>query len=531
MDSVQAQAHKVKPRPPRRAAVRARSAAGLSVELADVWLRRSGRSVLRGIDWTLEPGQRWVVLGANGAGKTQLLKLLAGSVWPSPRRSTRRVYVWHGERYDEPRDVADELAYVGAERQDRYEHYDWNLRVRTVVGTGLHRTDLALQPLRDSERAQVDVLLRRLGLEALASRRLLTLSYGQRRLVLLARALAWRPAWLLLDEPLNGLDARRRSQLLRLFGPRGGLPRSWVLATHRGEDIPGSATHLLQLERGRVVWQGALTPAQRRRLPAQERSAGRRARAPLTVTALKSSPQRRRRATHHDRNDTPLLRLRNAWVWLDGRAVLRRLDFAVATGDCWVVHGGNGSGKSTLVRALYGDLGVAAQGSIRRRGIETGVPIAEFKRRVGLVAPELQTVHPLYLTALEVVVSGLHASVGLDDPPTPAERRAALAALRALGAATLAPRPLRELSYGQMRRVLFARALVGRPELLLLDEPYTGLDGVTRRALRIRVEALAADGVTLLLTTHHRDEWPACATHELELEEGAVRYCGPLRHG
>jgi molybdate transport system ATP-binding protein len=501
----------------------------MSVHLTNVWLHRSDRPVLRAIDWTVLSGQRWVVLGANGAGKTQLLKLLAGAVWPTPRPRTSRVYDWQGARHEEPRDVADEIAYVGAERQDRYEHYDWNLRVTATVGTGLYRTDLPLNPLTAADRRRIEGWLRRLDLLALAGRRLLTLSYGQRRLVLLARALAWKPALLLLDEPLNGLDPKRRAGLLALIERRDAMPRSWVLATHRREDVPASATHLLQLERGRVVWQGALTQTQRRRLPATDGAAIAMS-VPPHPLKLPGARTRRAEAARPAAGDlTPLLRLRNAWVWLDGRAALRRLTFAIAPGHCWVVHGSNGSGKSTLIRALYGDLGVAAQGSIRRRGIEAGVAISEFKRRVGLVAPELQTAHPLYLTALDVVVSGLHASIGLDAKPTAAERRRAGATLRSLGAAALAARPLRELSYGQLRRVLFARALVGNPELLLLDEPYTGLDAVTRRALRARIEALSAAGVTVLLTTHHRDEWPSAVTHELELDQGRALYCGEVR--
>ena len=499
---------------------RAARAGALQVELRDVWLRRSGRTVLRAIDWHIGADERWVVLGANGTGKTQLLKLVAGAVWPTPRRSTARLYHWRGEVHDEPRDVADEIAYVGAERQDRYEHYDWNLRAAQVVGTGLHRTDIPLHPLSRADRARVDGLLLLLDIEALAGRRLLTLSYGQRRMVLLARALAADPALLLLDEPLNGLDAARRAQLLELFARPRLLPAGWVLATHRPEDIPRTATHLLHLARGRVQWQGTLAAARRRGWlqPARRRSG----------TATADAPAR----TPSPRSDAPaVIEVRNGWVWLDGKSVLRRLDFTVARGDCWVVHGPNGSGKSTLVRALYGDLGLAAQGTIRRRGIEPGVPIAEFKRRVGLVAPELQTAHPLNLTALEVAVSGLHASIGLDESPSVAETRRARASLRTLGAATLASRPLRELSYGQLRRVLFARALVGEPDILLLDEPYTGLDARTRHALLALVATLAKRGTTILMTTHHRDEWPVRATHELELQDGGMRYRGVVRRG
>jgi molybdate transport system ATP-binding protein len=137
----------------------------------------------------------------------------------------------------------------------------------------------------------------------------------------------------------------------------------------------------------------------------------------------------------------------------------------------------------------------------------------------------------LYLTALEVVASGLHSSIGLDEPPAAAARRAARTALRRFGIMALAGRTLRALSYGQLRRVLFARAWVGRPDILLLDEAYTGLDARTRAALQRAVARAAAVGVTIVLTTHHREEWPAAVTHEIELDGGRAVYCGVARSG
>jgi molybdate transport system ATP-binding protein len=486
----------------------------VEVDLDGVGLRLGGRSVLRSIDWRIRPGERWVLMGANGSGKTLLLKLIAGDIWPTPGRG-RRTYRWGGEVYAEPLGVKEEIAYVGAERQDRYEHYEWDHRVAAVVGTGLQRSDIPQGPLTAAQRARVRALLARLGIEALAARRFLTLSYGQRRLVLLARALALRPRLLLLDELLNGLDAANRGRVLRLLRSLAHSALPWVLSTHRAEDIPPEATHLCLLERGRIRWAGRLDAARRRA---------------LTARAMRE-PQRARRARPRIPVVPALISVRNGWVWLGRVVALRRLDFTIRRGECWVVHGPNGAGKSTLVRALYGDVGVASQGELRRRGIEPGVPIAEFKRRVGLIAPELQASHPLYLTALEVVASGLHSSIGLDAAPAAPARRAARRALRQFGIAALAARPLRALSYGQLRRVLFARAWVGEPDILLLDEPYTGLDARTRHALARAVDRAAAAGATIVLTTHHRDEWPVSATHEIELTGGSAMYCGVLRRG
>jgi len=88
---------------------------------------------------------------------------------------------------------------------------------------------------------------------------------------------------------------------------------------------------------------------------------------------------------------------------------------------------------------------------------------------------------------------------------------------------------LRTLSYGQLRRVLFARALAHEPDMLLLDEPYAGVDAMTRNRLRALVAHQIESGVTVVMVTHHRNEWPADATHELQLERSRVLYCGPVR--
>ena len=134
-------------------------------------------------------------------------------MWPKPRPRTASLPL-PGESFDTPAGVAEEIAYVGAERQDRYEHYEWNFRAREVVGTGLHRTDIPMRALTPAEQRRVASLLGRLGIGALAERRFLTLSYGERRLVLIARALASRPRLLLLDEVANGLDARNHARFL-----------------------------------------------------------------------------------------------------------------------------------------------------------------------------------------------------------------------------------------------------------------------------------------------------------------------------
>jgi molybdate transport system ATP-binding protein len=145
------------------------------------------------------------------------------------------------------------------------------------------------------------------------------------------------------------------------------------------------------------------------------------------------------------------------------------------------------------------------------------------------VAPHLQADHPRELPVAEVVQSGRHASIGLVAAPTAADRNAAHAALLFFGMDGFGERPLQELSYGQLRRVLFARAWVSQPRLLLLDEPYSGVDAPTRHALMHHLDELIAAGTTVVIATHNREEWPLGTTHELALSKGSPGWCGPVR--
>ena len=148
-----------------------------------------------------------------------------------------------------------------------------------------------------------------------------------------------------------------------------------------------------------------------------------------------------------------------------------------------------------------------------------GSPIAGWKRRVGLVSPELQTDYAVDVTVFDLVASGRHASIGLCDAPSAADRRAASHWLEFFGLKSCARRRPRELSYGQLRRALFARALAADPFLLLLDEPLTGLDPAQRAVIKGLLGRLMARGTTLIMAVHHVEDLPRGITHGLKLHK------------
>ena len=168
--------------------------------------------------------------------------------------------------------------------------------------------------------------------------------------------------------------------------------------------------------------------------------------------------------------------------------------------------GANGSGKSTLLSLIYGDLHPALGGTIERAGLSVGERIEEWKRRVAWVSPELQADHFAAHSLEEVVISGRYASVGLNAPATAADRRIARRWLKFFGIAALRDRGPRSVSYGQMRLALLARAMANDPELLLLDEPCTGLDGDMREHVLREIEKLARNGTQIVMAVHDAED-------------------------
>jgi molybdate transport system ATP-binding protein len=202
-----------------------------------------------------------------------------------------------------------------------------------------------------------------------------------------------------------------------------------------------------------------------------------------------------------------LFALAGVTVLCDGRAVLRDLDWTVRAGERWSIVGENGAGKSTLLRLLAGEE-QPARGELDRLGLGPRAALEDLRGRVGAVSPELQARHRLDATGEEVLLSGFAGTIGLAVPPTPSQRaRAAVTAAR-LGVLDLLPRHVHALSYGELRRLLLARALAPGPEVLLLDEPLAGLDPEARAGVLRLLAALGPEGPALVAVSHHADELP-----------------------
>ncbi len=245
------------------------------------------------------------------------------------------------------------------------------------------------------------------------------------------------------------------------------------------------------------------------------------------------------------RTGAPPVEVDTVTVAYEGRRVLDQVSLTVTGGEVTAILGPNGSGKSTLVRTALG-LVPTSGGTVRL----FGTPLPRFRswQRIGYVPQRLGAGAGVPATGGEVVAAGRLARRGFPRPPTAADRREVRSALEAVGLADRIRARVGDLSGGQQQRVLIARALAGRPELLVLDEPTAGVDAGSQQAFAGALRRALAGGVTVVLVAHelgplrplvnrcvvvhhgriiHRGTVPEPAGHHAEPDHDHVHPHGP----
>jgi molybdate transport system ATP-binding protein len=474
----------------------------------------NGETILRDVTWALRPGEHWLVRGGNGSGKSTFLRLLRGEVWPAPNRG-ERIYRLDGTTQMTAIEVRRHIALVSPEVQERYLQQEWQMTGRDVIHTGFAQTDMLYVKLTREQLKQTEKLAEQLGISTLLARDMQTLSTGQLRKILIARAVVAHPKLLLLDEVCDGLDAKFRRELLAMIETIARHGTQIIYTTHRDDEALSIATSELVFETGRVIRQGQL------RRVGSVPPAARRANA-LSVPVATSVPKSKPGGTPAARERASLIRIENADVFLDRKKVLRGIDWQLRRGEHWVVLGANGAGKTTFLKLVASDLYPAFGARVSRFEITADNTIWDLRARIGCVSPLLQTHYREQLTGEEVVASGFFSSMGLMERPNAKQFRKARALLSEFDLEHLKRKHMQAMSFGELRKVLTLRALVHDPQLLILDEPFDGLDLDSKRAFSRALEKVAAHETQLLIVTHHLDDLPTCMTHGLLLAQGKV---------
>jgi molybdate transport system ATP-binding protein len=454
-------------------------------------LQCSSSSVTMNIDdWLIEPQQSWGVFSTEGDLGAVLAQLLT-------QQAQDKTLAYSGQllglersqvalvSLHEQQQLLDDIL-----EQDDSEFLGHSDPKTTVFGVVLEQCHDEMLTNR---------LLEQLDLTRLSGRLFTQLSTGESRRVMLARAVATQVPFLVLDEPYAGLDIGHRQALSQYLQQLSQTLQMLVIVS-REEDMPKWIEHVALFSHGTLdsvmtqsEWANHPVIAQ---LTAQS---GQQSEDMLTLI---------RRHRHKSTFANPVFQLNNGRVAYSDKVIFSGVNWRIDNGVHWQVKGPNGCGKSTLLGLIFGDHPQCYSNDIdifgKKRG--SGESIWEIKKHIGMVSSALHLQYRVNCSALDVIVSGFYDSIGLYQQPSKQQVAIATEWLAILHMSHLSKSSFRQLEYGQQRLLLIARAIVKQPTLLILDEPYQGLDYLGRRLIKNALELIAKEHLSQLLYVSHYQE-------------------------
>lgn len=432
-----------------------------------------------------------VVLGENGAGKSTL-----GLVMEKGRYA-------YGNRLEfaRPDMKVKMLTFTDIHSFTGIDVVSHEQRLESTVNDFVPTVAEIVGPL--AEDGEWLRLCEAFALRDVNSKRVNYLSSGELRKLLVVNALRSRPDLLILDNPYIGLDAASRGELDAALR---GLPQSGtsvVMLLCDGADIPDYAGAVLVMEERRLE----------RLVTDKVEIAGLCRMSDEAGEEAESVEIPVRTAAGGDYEVA--FSITDGHVRYGDREIISGLEWTVRCGERWALTGPNGSGKSLLLSMICGDHPQAYANRItlfdRRRG--SGESIWEIKDRIGYVCPEMQLYFRSPLPVADIVAQGLRSALNRYAKITDEERLEALTWLKLMGIEHLKDRKFDELSSGQQRMVLLARAFIRQPQLLILDEPLHGLDSRAKQRVRRLVDRLTArPDTSLIFVSHYTEEIPTGVT-------------------
>lgn len=471
---------------------------------------RVGRSDLLEIEYLhLKSGQRWAVFGGNGSGKSLLAQLISG------RRRESASYVRYGNGFNPRLDIH----CVSFEEQQRLWEQDNRLDMSEYSedaqdqGTTVETLIKSSRDLSDKGDKLFQDLVSMLGLENILAQGIRFLSSGQVRKTLIAKAFyAARgevPQLIILDDVLETVDMDSKQRILasieKFYRPNNCV----VQLCRRRQDLFDSNTHLAIMESLRLIQQGVKSPDSLNL---------------LAMTTQKKNPPIADLTAVQENNDRPvqstepLIEMIRVDAGYGKHKVLKQFSWNMSDGDHVLIEGPNGCGKSTLLGLIAGENHKAYGQDVklfgRLRG--SGETVWEVKSHFGIVSNEIHNKYQKGWKLLDVVMSGFFDSVGLYETGGTEQLEQARAWLAIVDLESQVSRYYQEISFGQQRLVLLARAMVKKPRILILDEPCVGLDDFYRcRILNILDKIAAVPGTQLIYVSHVSEERPDCLNSRL----------------
>ena len=450
-----------------------------TIEMINARARKPEWSMAEPVNFCLDEGEHIAIVGRNGAGKSMFVDMITGRHPAFPDM----VKYGFDEPYNNLKHITFRDTYGGDNDRTYFLQQRWNqMEIDEETPTVGSKLEEAYQLAGEDtpERRQLQRHIYELfHLDDLLDKYIILLSSGELRKYKLASSLFTKPKVLIMENPFIGLDKETRDQLkelMTMLAKEQGLQIILVLA--KTDEIPEFITHIVEVKEMKVL--------------------------PKVVNSQLNE----------------VIHFNNVTIRYGSRTILKDLDWTVMKGEHWSLSGQNGSGKSTLLSLVCADnpQSYACDISLFGHKRGSGESIWDIKKHIGYVSPEMHRSYKQNIPAIEIVASGLKDTIGLYTRPNEDEKEQCRKWMRIFGIGEMAERRFMEMSSGEQRLVLLARAFVKEPDLLILDEPLHGLDDVNRRKVKEIVDEYCQNPeVTLIYVTHYQEELPNCIDHSIFL--------------
>ena len=458
------------------------------------------------VNLTIAKGEQIAIVGPNGGGKSRLVDIITGR-WPLLMNEVKYGFLKHKSDL-----VSDHIKYItfrdsyGDSDGNYYYQQRWNsqdMEITPIVAELLPETE-------DKEHKKT--IFKLFEIEPLLNKHIVLLSSGELRKYQLAKTLLTKPDLLIMDNPFIGLDVKTRNMLQELLNRLIQLTDiQIIIVLSKTDDIPDFITHVIQVDHLICKPKQSLLEYQqiKEEYPSRILSDDK-------VKKIMSLPH------HNNFSHEEIVHLNKVSIQYDDRVILKELDWTVMCGEKWALSGDNGAGKSTLLSLVCADnpQSYACDISLFGKKRGSGESIWEIKKHIGYVSPEMHRAYSKNIPAIDIVASGLHDTVGLYKRPRPEELDICMWWMDIFGILSLKDRNFMQLSSGEQRMVLLVRAFVKDPELLILDEPFHGLDMYNRQLVKDIIDVFCQRvNKTMIMVTHYQEELPDCITHHIHLKK------------
>lgn len=465
------------------------------------------------IDFVMYENEQLAIIGENGSGKTKFIDMITG------RHPVFQDQIFYNFGDNSNKLVSDNIKYITF--RDSYGSYDgsyylqqrWNQQEidEETPTVGKLLEDIFNYTGKDTLERRVfqDRIYELFSLDIFLDKYIILLSSGELRKFQLAKMLLSEPKILIIDNPFIGLDNETRDLFQNLLNSLildYGI--QLILVISKLKDIPSFITHICEFKNEQLLNKSDISQFIIKN--------------DLTIPIDKdlknlilSLPEK----CNEYRADR-IIEMHDVNIRYGSRHIIRNLEWIVKNGDLWALNGKNGAGKSTLLSLICADNPQSYACNItlfdRKRG--SGETIWDIKKHIGYISPEMHRAYNKDIECIKIVASGLNDSVGLYVKPTEEEYSACEFWMNIFGIKKLRNRTFMQISSGEQRLVLLARAFVKDPELLILDEPLHGLDERNCRLVKDIIEIFCKrKNKTLIMVSHYVDEYPKCINKTITL--------------